>query len=137
MQRLGLTIVSAALLAGCAIQQPNVEGSASGLRSSQPQSVFAAIYEQGPAYQKDKAIPEQAFIKEHITYTGALGARAIAGGITKSVGDDQGVGMIVFEASSPQAAEQWLRQDPAVKAKVLNATLREWDVSSIRAYKRQ
>jgi uncharacterized protein YciI len=47
------------------------------------------------------------------------------------------VGIIIFEAESEEAAEQWLVKDPAVVSKVLNASVRQWGVSNIRGYRRE
>jgi hypothetical protein len=39
------------------------------------------------------------------------------------------------KGSSEQAADQWLSKDPAVAAKVLNASVRQWGVSNIRGFR--
>jgi uncharacterized protein YciI len=99
--------------------------------------VFAAIYERGPAYQKEKNIFQQPTIKEHLAHHEALGDKLIAAGPLKALPEDEVVGIIIFEAESEEAAEQWLGKDPAVAGKVLSASVRQWGVSHIRGYRRE
>ncbi len=100
----------------------------------QKQKVFAAIYERGSRYQKEKTIYQQPTIKEHIEHHEALGDKLIAAGPLKALPEDKTVGIIVFKAESDEAASHWLEKDPAVVGKVLNATVRQWGVSGIREF---
>jgi uncharacterized protein YciI len=98
--------------------------------------VFVAVYERGSAYEAGKHISEQTNIRDHIAYTEALEDMLIAGGLLTALADDNVVGMIIFEAESADAAKQWLGKDPGVAGKVLSASMRQWDVSNIRGYRR-
>ena len=137
MWRASLILLSVGLAAGLLSQQPSPEAALQGPpAASLKPKVFAAIYERGPAYQKGKTIFQQPAMKEHIAHHEALGERLIAAGPLKALPGDKVVGIIVFEAESEEAAEQWLGKDPAVVGKVLNASVRQWGVSSIRGYRR-
>ncbi len=80
---------------------------------------------------------QQPTIKEHIAHHEALGSKLIAAGPLKSRPEDRVVGIIIFEAESEEAAEQWLSKDPAVAGKVLTASVRQWGVSNVRGYRRE
>ena len=132
------TLFGVALVAGVTLKQTSSEAAPKGSSTAGTKTgVFAVVYERGSAYQKGKPISEQHRVKEHIAYTEALGNKLIAGGLLRSARPDQVVGMIIFEAASTQAAEQWLRKDPAVVGKVLRASVRQWEVSNIRAYRQE
>lgn len=103
----------------------------------QKPKVFAAIYERGSAYQKEKTVFQQPTIKEHIAHHEALGDKLIAAGPLKALPEDKIIGIVVFEAESEEQAGQWLVKDPAVVGKVLNATVRQWGASSIREFGRK
>ena len=103
----------------------------------QKTKVFAAIYERGSAYQKEKTIFQQSTIKEHIAHHEALGDKLIAAGPLKALPEDRTIGIVVFEAESEEQAGQWLGKDPAVVSKVLNATVRQWGAPRIREFNRK
>jgi uncharacterized protein YciI len=115
---------------------PEVVGQTKPTNAQKPK-VFAAIYERGSAYQKAKNIFEQPTIKEHIAHHEALGNKLIAAGPLKALSEDKTVGIIVFEAESEEKAQQWLRQDPAVIGKVLNASVGQWGVSGVREFRQR
>jgi len=96
--------------------------------------VFAVIYERGSAYENCKNITEQANIKEHIAYGQTLGPKFLAGGLLGTLTEDKVLGMVVFEAESIEAAERWVSQDPGVQNRVLKASVRHWQVKSIKPY---
>ena len=96
--------------------------------------VFAVIYERGSAYENSKNITEQANIKEHIAYGQTLGPKFLAGGLLGTLTEDKVLGMVVFEAENLEAAKQWVSQDPGVQNRVLSASVRHWQVKSIKAY---
>lgn len=96
--------------------------------------VFAVIYERGSAYDDSKNITEQANIKDHIAYGQTLGDKFLAGGLLGTLTQDKVLGMVVFEAANIEAAKQWVSQDPGVQNNVLNANVRHWQVTSIKAY---
>lgn len=138
MWRLGFILCGVALVAGFTLNQTTPGAMPKGPSTLGPKSkVFAALYERGPAYQKEKNIFQQPTIKEHIAHHEALGRKLIAAGPLRSRPEDMVVGIVIFEAESEEAAEQWLGKDPAVVGKVLSASVRQWGVSNIRGYRRE
>ena len=138
MYRIGFLLIIGILAVWLAPKQslPEVVSQVKTANLKKPK-VFAAIYERGSAYQKEKTIFQQPTIKEHIAHHEALGDKLIAAGPLKALPEDKIIGIIVFETESEEAAEQWLKKDPAVVSKVLNATVRQWGASSIREFNRK
>lgn len=128
MRKVSLLLFWGILMTGVALTQSSLK------TAVQKPKVFAAIYQRGSAYQKEKNIFQQPSIKEHIAHHEALGKKLIAAGPLKALPEDKIVGIIVFEAESEEVAQQWLRKDPAVVNKVFDATVRQWGVSSIREF---
>jgi uncharacterized protein YciI len=138
MWRLSFILCGVAVVAGFTLKQSSsVAPPKDSLTVSQKPKVFAAIYERGPAYQKEKSIFEHPTIKEHIAHHEALGGKLIAAGPLRARPEDRLVGIIIFEAESEEVAEQWLVKDPAVVSKVLNASVRQWGATNIRGYRRE
>ncbi len=125
-----LTLALAALAAFGTVAPFAVAQGASAAKAG----VFAVIYERGSAYEGSKSVAEQSKIKEHIAYGQTLGRKFLAGGLLGTLTEDKVLGMVVFEAANIEAAKQWVNQDPGVKSGVLSASVRQWQVTSIKAY---
>ena len=138
MWRLSFILLGVTLVTGLMLKQTPSEAAPKGSSTVRLKAkVFAAIYERGPAYQKEKNIFQQPTIKEHIAHHEALGDKLIAAGPLRALPEDRVVGIIIFEAESEEVAKQWLGKDPAVAGKVLSANVRQWAVSNVRGYRRE
>ncbi|KRB49138.1 hypothetical protein ASE04_18325 [Rhizobium sp. Root708] len=128
-----LTLATAAVAVLGAVAK--LAPSAAAQETADPmRGVFAVIYERGPAYDDSKDITEQVSIEDHIAYGQTIKDKFLAGGLLGTLTDDNVLGMVVFEAENIEAAEQWVSHDPGVENGVLTAKVRQWQVSSIRAY---
>ncbi|KAF0244609.1 MAG: cytoplasmic [Planctomycetota bacterium] len=92
---------------------------------AKPKARFAILYTPGEKWVKGKSIYEQP-VMEHGKYMGKLleDGKLIFGGPFK----DSSGGEAIVEVTDAKEAQAIVDADPAVKDKVMNATVHEWHV---------
>jgi uncharacterized protein YciI len=86
---------------------------------------FLLFYEKTPDFA-ERQPPLMAAHREHVMSAAASGAMVLAGSLGNP---DDGTALMLFEAASPQAAEEFAKADPYVTGGVVRRwTVRTWDL---------
>jgi hypothetical protein len=97
------------------------------------QQVYVAAYRRGPRFDSSRGLMEQAGVAEHMAHIRSIAPSVIAASPVEPAGDDL-LGYVVFTAPDRQAAEAWLKADPALAAGSLSGRVHRWSVPRIKAW---
>ena len=87
-------------------------------------SIYLVVYQRGDAWEDDKPLREQKFMREHFHYFLELHRKGVlvgGGGFT-----DESGGAAIFEASDDAAANAIIAADPAVQSGTFRHQLKRW-----------